>query len=235
MKHIFLLQSVVFENRSNGEDDEDWDIGCTKQASKKQKIETSHVQIHVNPWSLTNMSYELDNKYEFVFIGTSMIKHIKLSIKNSYLKALSGARIEILFNFIKTKFFSNCKYFMLTCGSNDCDSTIAIESTTHIYLQLLKYLREKFTDAVIFINELVPRTRTRTEHYENNRKILNEFLEIFCKNNFKYEFIKHDSFENRQNLNTYLYDGVHLHPINGVPEYIKEINKVLSNKYSIKL
>ena len=179
-----------------------------------------------------------------------MIKHIRVEsfftggdcIKNVFLKSISGGRILDVYNFIRSRTFLQCKYFMLTVGSNDCDcgnnkaprgeTTVDLaQQIIDEYMILINYLRNFYSNPKIFVNQLIPRTRTRysKEIFESNRIKLNSYLENLTKTDDSLVFVKHPAFENVDKLNSMLYDGVHIHPVNGVPIYVNEIKSVFIN------
>ena len=167
-----------------------------------------------------------------------MIKHIRIDnflningINNVFLKSISGGKIQDVYNFIRARKFTQCKYFILTVGSNDCDcannSSNFTQKIIDEYMVLINYLKESYLSSKIFVNQLVPRTRTRysKEVFETNRVKLNSYLEECSDENLV--FIKHPAFEDIDKLSTLLYDGVHIHPVNGVPIYVDEIKSVV--------
>lgn len=208
-----------------------------------------------NLWLITNIVYEPNVNYDLCIIGTSMVKHIKVkdfidneTINDVYLKSISGGKIKDVYDFIKAKSFKFCKYFIITCGSNDCDCYIPsnsgeknqlivdksddvsfiIKNIIDDYSLLIDYLHKTYNNSYIFVNQLIPRLRTRFlfNNFELNRIKLNTYLENLAKFDSNIVFIKHVTFET--NLKNLLYDGVHIHPVNGVPKYVKEIKDVFN-------
>ncbi len=206
------------------------DINEENKIVKKQKIE--------NIWSLTNVVYHPLVFYNLCIFGTSMIKHIRIEnflsingINNVFLKSISGGRILDVYNFIRARTFKGCQYFILTVGSNDCDCVMSSTSSQKIideYMILINYLKNSYLNSKIFVNQLIPRTRTRylKDVFDMNRVKLNCHLEELAKNDDYLIFIKHPAFEDIDKLSTLLYDGVHIHPVNGVPIYVNEIKSV---------
>ena len=208
--------------------------------AKKQKTATE-TAVQKKAWTLTNVIYNPSVNYNLCIFGTSMIKHIRVeeflstksNINNIFLKSISGGRILDIYNFIRARSFSGCKYFIITCGSNDCDCAKSDLNQQIIdeYSVLINYLRIVYKDSKIFMNQLIPRTRTRylSANFEANRTKLNKFLESWVKTEENLFFIKHPAFESLDKLSTLLYDGVHIHPINGVPVYVNEIKSVFDS------
>lgn len=100
--------------------------------------------------------------------GTSMVKHIKPSDlfneKKCYFKSISGGSIINIINLIKTdeNKMKDIKLFVITCGSNDLDSTFkTVQRTIEIYLDLGRTLKSLFPNAKFFFNTLIPRSTTR--------------------------------------------------------------------------
>jgi hypothetical protein len=177
--------------------------------------------------------------YDILYIGTSMIKHIRpldlsSSIARVFVKSLSGALIKQLHNYIKKKKINTklCKYFLLECGSNDCDTFIEnkFEQIKDDFNALVSCIRANNPNLKLFVNSLVPRTTTRHSllNFEANRSKLNSYYESLAENDDRFFYIKHDLFDDSNTIDKLLYDGVHMHPIYGVPTYLNEIKKYFS-------
>lgn len=56
----------------------------------------------------------------------------------------------------------NVKLFIVTCGSNDCDSTYKdAQAVISLYLNLARTMKKLFPDAKLIFNKLVPRMDTK--------------------------------------------------------------------------
>jgi hypothetical protein len=176
--------------------------------------------------------------FETCLIGTSMIKHIRpvdlFKKKKCFYKSISGGSIKHVDAFLRTKegYFDNCETFVITCGSNDCDSTKKINETVAAYFELCWYLHQKYPNAHLVLNTLVPRQTTRyttPEEFEKRRVLFNQFL-VSSINSLIWnaKIVLHPKFEDPELLATMLSDGVHLSVDHGVAVYVAEISSVLN-------
>ncbi len=177
--------------------------------------------------------------FETCLIGTSMVKHIRpvdlFGKRKCFFKSISGGLIKHIDSFLRTRegYFESCNMFVVTCGSNDCDSKNEISETLTAYLDLCLYLSEKYPNARLILNTLVPRQNTRfttQEEFEERRVLFNQFLNSSVNSLiWNARIVSHPNFENRESLSTLLSDGVHLSVDQGVLIYVQEIKTVLND------
>ena len=107
--------------------------------------------------------------YETCIIGTSMIKPInpsKVFSANTkcFFNSISGGSIKNVMDSLEQneQSLKSCLIFVVTCGSNDLDSTYKdIQQVISLYLDLARLLKKLFPSAKLVFNKLVPRTSTR--------------------------------------------------------------------------
>jgi hypothetical protein len=202
--------------------------------SKTNRLEP--VAIATATTAATAVSYA-GKPFQACIIGTSMVKHVspKSLFENEkcFFKSISGGLIKNVLEFVRARvdFFHECKCFIVTCGSNDCDSTRPIKDTIETFVELAVYLSQTYPNARFLFNKLIPRTKTRyvsLEEFEKSRTCFNHFLESTltllvpaCK------IVNHESFELKENLELLLADGVHMSPLRGVPAYVNDIKQAL--------
>lgn len=174
--------------------------------------------------------------FQACLIGTSMVKHINPKLifdeKKTFFKSIGGGLITNIHEFLKKRdgLFDKCKCFLITCGSNDCDSVAEIGKTIENMIELAQYLSNAYPAANLFFNKLVPRTKTKyteLDVFDKKRVCFNNFLESTLTLMVPCKIISHEGFESKDELDKLLYDGVHLSPMHGVPLYIDEIKKHL--------
>ena len=176
--------------------------------------------------------------YDSCLIGSSMIKDIdsKLVFPNSkrcFFKSISGGKIKDVYNFLKNRenLLKNSKYFIVTCGSNDCDSLSDIKDVLNDYLEMALYLKNTFNTSCLIFNKLIPRTKCRYVSlldFEKRRNCFNTFLEIIVPLTVSdCIIVDHLAFEMKTDLNDLLLDGVHISPLKGLPIYIEQIKNKL--------
>lgn len=206
---------------------------------KKRKIESSEAQtkkVHLD-WDKEEKAESIIKPFEACLIGTSMIKHIDtnklFANRKCFFKSISGGQIKDVLEFIKKRegFFDNCKFIVLTCGSNDCDSYKEIKININDMLELAEYVSKMYPKAKLVINQLIPRLKTKFIHledFEKKRVLFNNFLNdtvsLMIPNCV---IVKHPAFEVKSELESFLLDGVHMSPLRGVPIYIEEIKNNL--------
>jgi hypothetical protein len=200
-----------------------------KQSSPLQN--TSKTSAAVPPFHSALMPFET------CLIGTSMIRNIRSAdlfpTKKCFFKSINGGLIEHVDSYLRARegFFDHCHTFVLTCGSNDCDSKNEINETVAAYYALCWYLHLKYPTARLVLNTLVPRQHTRfttPAEFEKRRKQFNQFLVANISGViWNARVVFHPEFEDRESLDTLLSDGVHLSIDRGVLVYVEEINGVL--------
>ena len=176
--------------------------------------------------------------YDLCLIGTSMVKNIEtnklLPNKRCFFKSISGGCIRDVWNALKSReaLLRGCKIFVITCGSNDCDSTRDLKTTINDFLELAQYLSKLYPDSKLIFNKLIPRTKTRytqIEEFEKRRICFNNFLESTLTLLVPSVIVTHEKFESVHDLDMLLVDGVHMNPLHGVPIYIENIKKTIEN------
>ena len=98
-----------------------------------------------------------------------MVKHIKpheifKSTTNCLLKSISGGSIKNVTEYLEENQISlrDSKHFIVTCGSNDLDTTFkSTQKVIELYLELARLLKKLFPSAELFFNKLVPRKSTK--------------------------------------------------------------------------
>ncbi len=183
-----------------------------------------------------NQQTNYDSEFKACLIGSSMIKHLYSNElffnKKCFFKSISGGSINDVHQCldINKNILNNCEIFVITIGSNDIDRNKPIKSAIQDFTNFYLFLNKTFPNAKFIINKLVPRTKTKYTNlitFENRRIYYNLFIQhlLLFKNNFI--VITHTKFEQKQNLQELLSDGVHLSLINGVPIYLSEIKKII--------
>lgn len=132
----------------------------------------------------------------------------------------------------------NVKLFIVTCGSNDCDSTYKdAQAVISLYLNLARTMKKLFPDAKLIFNKLVPRMDTKFSElavFEQKRCILNRFLESSLPNMVSNcTIIGHDEFEVTGALASLLNDGVHF-TFHGVGVYAAQLKRTVDSLGSQK-
>ncbi len=158
--------------------------------------------------------------------------------KKCFYKSISGGRINDVANYLKLNesWLMNCKLFLVTCGSNDCDSFKSLSEVIQDYLNLAQYLSAKYPKSRLLFNKLVPRTKTRYTNlndFEKRRLCFNEFLESALPLLLPCTIISHEEFEQTSSyLEQLLCDGVHLSLSKGVPLYTQKLKQKV-NQYFV--
>ena len=175
--------------------------------------------------------------YEACLIGSSMIKSIDpkqiFPDKRCHFKSISGGKIKDVHNYLKNNanLLKNSQYFIVTCGSNDCDSLNNINDVLNDYLELAEYLKNTFNTSSCFIfNKLIPRTKCRYVsllEFEKRRTCFNNFLEVYVPLTVSCIIVDHLAFEIKTGLNDLILDGVHISPFKGLPIYVEQIKSKL--------
>jgi hypothetical protein len=215
------------------------------KSCKKRKLEEINVQ--------TSSSKKLNNQetnreiisFDSCLIGSSMIKHIdkcnlleQTQFKKTYFKSISGGLIKNVLQNLKemeSELF-NCKLFVITVGSNDCDSLNQIDKVIADYFDLIEYLRETYSSETVFVlNKLIPRLKTRytkLDEFNKRRLCFNNFIQdslsVINSSSSPFCIVEHERFEDENSLNDLLSDGVHLSVQKGVGFYVEDIKNVLN-------
>lgn len=129
----------------------------------------------------------LVENYETCIIGTSMIKHVSpakvfSAETNCFFNSISGGCIKNIIDLLEQNQLAlkNCRIFIVTCGSNDLDSSYRdSQQVISLYLELARLLKKLFPNARLVFNKLVPRTSTR---YIELTVILFSDLHFHCTN-----------------------------------------------------
>jgi len=202
------------------------------EANKCAKIPNTSI----NPESFLDKPKDNAEKYVACIIGTSMVKQIKTNDlfedKKCFFKSISGGLINDIARCLVARelLLAECRCFVITCGSNDVDSTASIQTVCNNFLNMIKYLNNQYPEARFIINKLVPRLKTKFVHidaFEKRRTVFNNYLEENLKFLKNYSIVEHPSFEEKSNLCNLLSDGVHLSLSNGVPVYTKTIKEFI--------
>ncbi len=227
-----------------------------KKCCKKRKLdETTIENIQSNAVVSKKFIQEQEpdqTTFDSCVIGSSMIKNInKLDLfenskfKNTYFKSISGGLIKHVHEDLKNMSheLKNCKLFIITVGSNDCDSLNQIDKVIGDYLDLVEYLRDTYSsETCIILNKLIPRLKTRytkLDDFDKRRLCFNNFIQNSLCTMFSSSLfvVEHERFEIRENeidatnnniLNEFLSDGVHLSIQKGVKLYVEDIKNVLN-------
>lgn len=185
-----------------------------------------------------NKKANLAGAYEACLIGSSMIKHINskeiFPNQKCYFNSISGGKIKDILASLKSneQLLKNASCFVVTCGSNDCDSLNDMKTVINDYLDLAQYLHSTHKGSKFIFNKLIPRSKCRYVsliEFEKRRVCFNEFLEITLPLIVPCKIVDHKSFENKTHLNDLLTDGVHISPVRGLPLYVEQIKKALYN------
>jgi hypothetical protein len=168
-------------------------------------------------------------EFEVCLVGTSMVKHLRPGAifgKKTFFRAISGSRIRQIHDFLsKGKdlgYFKHCAIFCLTCGSNNIDSeSYCVRDDMR---SMVSFLSESFSEAKIVLNQLIPRLKARSSSFDENRKVFNTFLHSL---NGASGIVPHDAFEEKEELNKLLHDGVHL-SADGVRAYSDDIRVAIN-------
>ena len=190
-------------------------------------------------------------KFDAALVGSSMIRGIDpydvLPDKNVLFSSISGGRITDLLNYLITQepYLKSCRLFIITIGSNDCDSHATMVKIYKDLNELVYYLDDKFPKARVLMNLLVPRPvcrYTKPDEFESRRKSFNEYVRVSLPNQLKnvvLSYIPHPSFEvdpqeseGQKILADLLHDGVHISTDYGVAKYVAEINDALKDLYA---
>jgi hypothetical protein len=183
--------------------------------------------------------------FKACLIGTSMVRNIRYkdlfgSDLKTFFKSISGGLIKHVDTFLRSRanLLNQCNIFVITCGSNDCDSTSDMASTLSDYLNMCRYLNETFPAARLVLNTLIPRQRCKyatQDEFEQRRVVFNNFLVSTVTGNFvTAQVVPHPGFENRDSLGKLLNDGIHLSVDHGLPIYVEEIRAVLKDEAGSK-
>jgi len=208
----------------------------------KQDLKKSlNLNLDEEDWD-TEASVNVNNNHESFYqtclIGSSMVKHIDVKLlfpdKNCLFKSISGGRINDIINYLKAneKLLINSKCFVVTCGSNDCDSLSELKDVVSHYFELAQYLKNTFNKASFVFNKLIPRTKCRYVsilEFEKRRICFNNFLEYTLPLIVPCQIVEHLAFDSKTELSNLLLDGVHISPLRGLPLYIEQIKKALQN------
>ena len=188
-------------------------------------------------WDTNVIPTSQETVYEACVIGTSMVKHIDVKVlfsnKNCFFKSISGGRINDITNSLKQReeLLKKCKYFIVTCGSNDVDSLNSITQVKADYFKLAFYLSRKYPGAKFFFNKLIPRLKTKyldLVEFEKRRLEFNKCIQKRLGALSNSTVLTHDSFEAKDKLGCLLSDGVHISPMNGLSLYVHTIQQALS-------
>ena len=147
-------------------------------------------------------------------------------------KSISGGLTRHCHEYVKSRelLLANCKYFIVVCGSNDCDMFYDINKVIMDYLEFAQYLSKMFPRARLIFNKLVPRLRTKNrtiEEFELRRVCFNNFLEQSLPNIIPCTIVTHDIFERKEKLKDFLSDGVHFSPLRAIPIYENNLRQVV--------
>jgi hypothetical protein len=158
--------------------------------------------------------------------------------RKTYFKSISGGLIKNVLQDLKDMAFklNKCKLFVITVGSNDCDSLNQIDKVIGDYLDLVEYVRETYPpETVIILNKLIPRLKTKytqLDEFDKRRKCFNNFIQnglsVMFSSSSTYFVVEHERFEDSNSLNDLLSDGVHLSVQKGVVFYVEDIKNVLN-------
>lgn len=198
------------------EEEEEWDIPISVPI--KQTAQQSNIEACV--------------------IGSSMVKHIDVrqlfQNKNCLFKSISGGKITDIFTYLRLSEheLKNSKYFVITVGSNDCDSLDEINTVISNYFDLAQYLKQKYPDSNFIFNKLIPRVKCRYVSlldFDKRRICFNNFLEATLTSSISNcKIVTHSAFESKTELTKLLSDGVHISPT-GLPLYVEQIRKTIDN------
>lgn len=123
---------------------------------------------NIQPQQLQQQPIPVEN-YETCIIGTSMIKNVSpakvfSAETNCFFDSISGGCIKNIIDSLEQNQLAlkNCRIFIVTCGSNDLDSSYRdSQQVISLYLDLARLLKKLFPNARLVFNKLVPRTSTR--------------------------------------------------------------------------
>lgn len=207
------------------------------ETTRKRKLNESTSSIEKAATLNKKANLTSNDDYEMCLIGTSMVRNIQpnkiFPNKKCFFKSISGGRINDIVNYLKfnESWLTNCKLFLITCGSNDCDSFKSINEVIQDYLNLAQYLSHKYPVSRLLFNKLVPRTKTRYTNlidFEKRRLCFNGFLENALPLLLPCTIISHEEFESSSSsLEELLCDGVHLSLSKGVSVYTQKLKQVL--------
>ena len=199
-------------------------------------VKKAHIDCYTNV-DPSKIPASQETVYEACVIGTSMVKHIDVKVlftnKSCFFKSISGGRINDITNILKQReeLLKKCKYFIITCGSNDVDSLNSISQVKADFFKLAFYLSKKYPDAKFFFNKLIPRLKTKyldLAEFEKRRVDFNDCIQKRLGVLGNSMILTHESFEEKDKLGCLLSDGVHISPLNGLSLYVDTIQQALS-------